>query len=192
MKEKRLVKSLRVVKETPRLVKNEDVAYIKATQQVLFKADLPKAIKKKLLSVPPKILSANLHYVSCWKVTMHFQIEYLSGRRNASGELEFIVDPIKGSCVNEERLDLKLKKIKIDPEMISEKKFELEEAERKSVTDARWKVLLNRYKQPAKITIIKTEEFFRPYYVVEVIFGTKKELQYVIADEFSNYFTYSS
>ncbi|MCB6993848.1 hypothetical protein LI177_10180 [bacterium 210820-DFI.6.37] len=194
MVEKRLVKSLNVVKKSSKLIgkQYENTILIKTTPQTIFEKDLPEAVKKKLFVLRPEIVSAELCYVPCWRVVLKFSVSYLKKSRSEEGQIEFIVDPIKGCGANEEKFNLKLTKKSIPEEMVSEKNFSKEDAERKATTDARWKVLLNRYKQPAKLETARVDPFYRPYYKTEVLWGSKSEIQYVAADDFANYFVYSS
>lgn len=194
MAQKRLVKSLNVVKRSSKLVgkQYENTILIKTTPQTIFEKDLPEAVKKKLFILRPDIAAAELCYVPCWKVVLKFSVSYLKKTRSEEGQIEFIVDPIKGCGANEEKFNLRLEKKTISEDLISEKSFPREVAERKATTDARWKVLLNRYKQPAQLETVRVDQFYRPYYKAEVVWGTKSEIQYVAADDFANYFVYSS
>lgn len=194
MAQKRLVKSLKGVKKSSGLEgkQHENMILIKVTPQTIFEEDLREAVKKKLFILRPNIASAELCYVPCWKVVLKFSVSYLKKTRSEEGQIEFIADPLKGCSANEEKFDLKLKNKSIPEEAISEKSISREDAERKATTDARWKVLLNRYKQPAQLETVRVDPFYRPYYKAEVAWGTKSEIQYVAADDFANYFVYSS
>lgn len=193
MAEKRLVKSLvgNKPKKFSELQREGDVLRSAATKQTVFEEDLSEALRKKLFLFSPKIKCAEMFYLQCWRVILKYSVAYFKESRADRGSIEFIVDPIKGSAANEDKVNLRLSKKSLPKDAISDKTLDKAKAEKKVVIDARWKVLLARYKKPAEIEVVSVEPFYRPYYKVSTVWRNKEEIQWVPADDFGNYFVYN-
>ena len=182
---KRLVKPLAGSKR-----KDEGII-VKATRQVVFEDDISDLLRKRFFLFSPKINSTEMFYLQCWKVLLKYSVAYFKETRADKGSIEFIVDPIKGSAANEEKIDLSLIKKSIPSALISEKKLSEERAEKKAIVDARWKVLLSKFKRPPELEVVSVDVFYRPYYKVDTICGSKEGIQWIPADDFGNYFVYN-
>lgn len=123
---KRLVKPLAGSKR-----KDEGII-VKATRQVVFEDDISDLLRKRFFLFSPKINSTEMFYLQCWKVLLKYSVAYFKETRADKGSIEFIVDPIKGSAANEEKIDLSLIKKSIPSALISEKKLSEERAEKKA------------------------------------------------------------
>lgn len=196
MVEKKLVKSLAAQKgkkleRVKQGGKPENTSRCRTLPLKVREEDIPELLRKKFFLFTPKIKKAELFYLSCWRVELRFYVSYLNARREDKGTLEFIVDPIKGCGVNEERIRLKFAYDNIPDNLISDKTMTKEVAEKKAIIDARWKVLLSRYKRPAELETVSTMSFLRPYYKVYTVWGSKEEIQWIPADNFASYFIYN-
>ena len=196
MAEKSIVKpkKLRPKALTPEEEKRQEMETIKirATFKTLGAGDLALVARKKLFLITPEIRSAEFFYLPCWRVVLDFRVSYFKESRADTGQVEFIIDPIKGCGANEDEIKLDIAPRRVPKEIVGfDYRVEQEEAERKAKVDARWKVLLARYKKPAELEVAKVEEFYRPYYKAETVWRDKVEIQYIAADDFANYFVYN-
>ena len=148
-------------------------------------------VRKKLFLVRPRILSAEFRYLPCWRVTLDYSVSYFKQTRSDDGSVVFIVDPVKGCGVIEEKLDFKLERKSIADELLAGEMLTKEQAEKKAIVDARWKVLMARFKRPPALETKSIEEFYRPYYRAEYTYGNKVRTQWIAADDFANYFVYN-
>lgn len=170
---------------------SENLIKIRATKKTIDEEQLVQYARKKIFIMKPQILSAKFFYQPCWRVVLDFKVAYFKETRADRGQVEFIVDPRKGCGANEEELSLNLISKRVPLEMLSDVDVEKDEAERKAKVDARWKVLLARYKKPAELELAELKRFYRPYYRAEVSWGNKTGVQYLAADDFANYFVYN-
>ncbi|NBI62709.1 hypothetical protein D3Z38_06480 [Clostridiales bacterium] len=170
---------------------SENLIKIRVTKKTISEEQLVQYARKKMFIMKPKILSVEFFYQSCWRVVLDFKVAYFKETRADRGQVEFIVDPRKGCGANEEELALDLISKRVPLEMISDVDVEKGEAERKAKVDARWKVLLARYKKPAELELAEITQFYRPYYMAKVSWGSKTGIQYLAADDFANYFVYN-
>jgi len=161
---------------------------ILVTSKAIDVEELPALLKKKLFVIRPKILSAEFCYNPCWWVELDFHVTFISKKNKHSGTLHFVVDEVKGCGVIEERLDFKPGKKAVDEKMVIPRKLTREQAEKKAVTDARWKVVFTKYKNPPLVDVKEVKEFYRPYYKVKCTFGKDIEEQMIPADDFANYY----
>ena len=169
----------------------DDFREVKATMKLIHEKDLPEMLRKKFFLFTPKIKSVEFFYLPCWSVVLKYYISYFNAYHMDRGNVEFIVDPINGCGFNEDKLELRFTKRMICKDIINEKGLSKEQAEKKAIIDARWKVLLSKYKRPPELEIVSAFEFFRPYYKVNTIWGNHEEIQWIPADDFANYFIYN-
>ncbi len=160
------------------------------TPVVVSQASANSKVRKKLFFIPPRIISSELKYVPCWKIVLDFTVVYFSKKNVVEGRLDFIVDEVKGCSLVEESLKIKLERRNIEPSIVVPFKYTQEEAVKKAVIDARWKVVLGRYKKPPELQLVSTQVFYRPYYKIEYTFGDKIEVQWIAADDYGNYLAY--
>ena len=122
---------------------------IKATAKAINENDLALIARKKLFLISPEIRSAEFFYLPCWRVVLKFSVSYFKKERADKGQVEFIVDPLKGCGANEEELKIDLITKQVPKDLVADDwKIEQEDAVWKAKVDARWKVLLARYKKP--------------------------------------------
>lgn len=193
MEKEKLVKQLKAVKASAPMdnEKHNKGAKLKVTLRTVSEEDLPYLVRKRFFLIRPKVLSAEFHYLPCWRVVLKYTVSYFKKNRTDDGTIEFIVDPIRGCGANEEKLSLKLVKKEIEPRMLVKDTLTRAQAEKKAIVDARWKVLMAKYKRPAELETDHIEKFYRPYYEVSFTYGGKIQTQWVAADDFSNYFVYN-
>ena len=153
--------------------------------------ELADLAPKRLFLFKPRVVSARFCYVPCRKVVLDYSVSFFSARRNDSGRLTFIVDDKKGTGVIEDNIKLQTVKKHIDEDLIEEEFFSDEQAVKKAVVDARWKVLLSRFKKPPELEVVSAEKFYRPYYDVTYSIGGREKKAWIPADKYGTYFVYN-
>jgi hypothetical protein len=191
MKEaKRTVKRLKP-KQTVTDDIDKELKKHRVTLKVVDESELPDLVPKNLFLFRPKISDARFCYVPCHKVVLEYAVAYFSAKKSDNGRLTFIVDDKKGTGVIEDDIRLEIVKGNIDEGLIEDEFFTKEQAEKKAVVDARWKVLLARYKKPPELEVISSEKFYRPYFEVTYTLGKKERKAWVPADKYATYFVYN-
>ena len=160
------------------------------TQTALSQNEASALVRKKFFIVRPQIVSMEICYVPCWWVVLDFNVTFFSKKNKFEGRLEFIVDEVKGCGVIEDAVKIKLDKKKIGSADLVPRKLSREQAEKKAIIEARWKVVMAKYKRPPEVEIVNTREFYRPYYEVEYTYGKEIMKQWIPADSYGNYFVY--
>ena len=193
MEKETLVKQLKAAKASTPTDKEKQSkgVKVKVTLHTISEEDLPYLVRKRLFLIRPKVLSAKFHYLPCWRVVLKYSVSYFKKNRTDDGTIEFIVDPIRGCGANEEKLNLKLVKKAIEPELLVADTLTRAQAEKRAIVDARWKVLMAKYKRSPELETDHIEKFYRPYYELRVAFAGKTQTQFIAADDFSNYFVYN-
>lgn len=191
MVKKKIMKPLKADQAHLKEEQEQERRRCKVTAQTSFEESLPYLVRKKFFLFKPRLLTSEFCYLPCWRVILNYSVSYFKKNRAEDGKIEFIVDPIKGCGANEERLNLKLVKKAIPVKLLAAEELSREQAEKKAIVDARWKVLMAKFKRPPELETASMEQFYRPYYKVQVAWGSKTETQWVAADDFANYFVYN-
>lgn len=164
---------------------------VTVTRKSLGVEDLPDVMRKKFFIKKAQVVKARFCYLPCYRVELAFFVSYFSEKRSDNGHLVFIVDPKRGCGVIEDNIRLDISKKAIDESLMMDDELTEEQAEKKAIVDARWKVLMARYKKPAELKTVKIEKFYRPYYEVLASYGGAEKVQWVAADDYANYFVYN-
>lgn len=136
---------------------------ILTTVKTIDERDLAELAPKRLFLLKPRVVSSRFCYVPCRKVVLEYSVSYFSAKRTDSGKITFVVDDKKGTGVIEDNIKLSLVKKNIEETLIEEEFFTDEQATKKAVVDARWKVLMARYKKPPELEVKSVSKFYRPY-----------------------------
>lgn len=160
------------------------------TQIALSKWDAAGLARKKFFVIKPEIVSMEICYVPCWWVVLDYSVTFFSKKHQVEGRLHFIVDEVKGCGVIEDPISVKLKRSSIEAGALVPHRLDREQATKKAIIDARWKVVMSRYKRPPELQVVSVKEFYRPYYEVELSYGGEVSKQWISADAFGNYFVY--
>lgn len=173
-----------------KMTEKDDMIDLKVTKQTIFDDELPYCLKKKLFLFSPKLLKYKLRYVRCWRIVLDFKVTLLTRNNIRDGQVELIVDEIKGCSALEPGCNLSIKKSRVSEELLHERSLTEEQAIKKATIDARWKVVMGQYKRPPELKFVRCQEFVRPYYEAEVLFNNKVSTQWIAADGYDNYITY--
>lgn len=171
--------------------KEENKVKALVTSKIVEIDDLADLAPKRMFLFKPRVVSARFCYIPCRKVVLDYSVSFFSAKRNDSGRLTFIVDDKKGTGVIEDNIKLQTMKKHIDEELIEDEFFSDEQAVKKAVVDARWKVLLSRFKKPPELEVVSAEKFYRPYYDVTYSFGGREKKAWIPADKYGTYFVYN-
>lgn len=161
------------------------------TVKTVDERELAELAPKRLFLFRPHVVSARFCYVPCRKVILKYDVSYFSAKRTDSGEITFVVDDKKGTGAIEDNIKLSLVKKSIEEKLIEEEFFTDEQATKKAIVDARWKVLMAKYKKPPELEVKSVSKFYRPYYEVMYSFGGKEKRAWIPADEYGTYFVYN-
>ena len=167
-----------------------DEVRVPVTLKTVDESELADLAPKRLFLLKPKVKQARFCYISCHRVVLSYSVSYFSNRRRDDGQLTFIVDDKKGTGVIEDNMKLQTVRKAIDEDLIEEAFFSDEQAVKKAIVDARWKVLLAKYKKPPELELVSSEKFYRPYYEVTYAFGGKEKTAWIPADKYGTYFVY--
>jgi hypothetical protein len=146
--------------------------------------------KRRFFVISPRILNVKLRYIPCWWVSLDYQVTILTKNNIREGSLDFVVDEVKGCAVMEASLPVALAPKTANRKTVMSGTITKSQAEKKAVTDARWKVVMGQYKRPPEIFNVKAARFYRPYYEVDVTYANRPEILWIPADNFGNYYTY--
>ena len=190
---KEVKKSVKRLKSKKTVIEEEGKTLVKnhVTEITVSESELGDLVPKKMFLFRPRIVSTRFCYVPCRKVVLQYSVSYFSARRTDKGRLTFIVDDKKGTGVIEDNIKLKIIRKSIEGDLIEEEFFSDEQAVKKAVVYARWKVLLSKYKKPPELEVISSEKFYRPYYEVLYSFGGKEKKAWIPADRYGTYFVYN-
>jgi len=151
---------------------------------------LQKIIGNRLFVIKPNIASYKLVYVHCFDIVLSFNVAYFSKKSSKSGKIRFIVDDKKGCGFADDSVELNYHIVNLEKSSMIPVKFSSKRAEKLAFADARWKVLMAKYKKPAELSTDSINEFFRPYYQVDFAYSKKTYERWVAADEYTNFFSY--
>jgi hypothetical protein len=163
---------------------------IKALPKVTEQDMLPELLKRRLFLFPQRLVRASLRYVPCWQVYLDYSVRGISKNQKREGRVDMLVDEQRGCLAIDGGIILKPLDASVDKRLIVGDRLTEEQAEKKAVVEARWKVLMARYKQPPELTTTKIRKFYRPYYKATVFSLGKESEQWIPADGFDQYFTY--
>ncbi|HZK02323.1 MAG TPA: hypothetical protein VFC96_05610 [Anaerovoracaceae bacterium] len=161
-----------------------------ATEIVLSKSDAASLVRKKFFFIPPQIHSMKMRYVPCWWVVLDFTVGFFGNKNQVEGRLNFIVDEIKGCGLVDESVRIKLAKKKIESHELVEIRLSEDQAVKKATVDARWKVVLGKYKKPPELELVSTKIFYRPYFEVDYSYGQDIMTQWIPVDNYGSYLAY--
>ncbi len=167
-----------------------DEIRVPVTLKTVDESELADLAPKRLFLLKPKVKRARFCYIPCHRILLSYSVSYFSNKRCDDGQLTFIVDDKKGTGVIEDNMKLQTVRKAIDEDIIEEAFFSDEQAVKKAVVDARWKVLLAKYKKPPELELVSSEKFYRPYYEVTYVFGGKEKTAWIPADKYGTYFVY--
>ena len=190
-KNRRVKKPVKRLERRPDRDGHNELRHVRMTEKVVDESTLCELLPKRLFLIHPRLLSARFCYVACWKVVLEYAVSYFKKNRADHGTIVFVVDGTKGCAVIEDDIELKLIRSGIDADLCEKDAFTQEQAEKKAIVDARWKVLMARYKRPPELETKAISKFYRPYYEVEYSYGGKIKKYWIPADEYGNYFVYN-
>lgn len=192
MSKKCVKKTIKRLKRPNDAFKGADIDEIRVpvTLKTVDESELADLAPKCLFLLKLKVKRARFCYIQCHRVVLSYSVSYFSNKRCDDGQMTFIVDDKKGTGVIEDNMKLQTIRKAIDENIIEEAFFSDEQAVKKAVVDARWKVLLAKYKKPPELKLVSSEKFYRPYYEVTYAFGGKEKTVWIPADNYGTYFVY--
>ena len=163
---------------------------IRSSGQAVTYEDLQDEIPRKLMLWQQQLINAELRYVPCWHVVLDYHVAGLNRRNYHEGTMEFIVDERKGSSLIDDDVEFGFCYEQVNSRLITEGRFTMEIAEKKAITDARWKVGLSRFKSPPELSTVSIKKFYRPYFRAMVARSGRPSEVWIPADGYGNYFVY--